>query len=210
MYQQYRDVPAFRMEHAVLTMETWPLLWSATALLNVHLSALTQQCSRQHVPFTMYVRWESTCLAFERAQQAAPNQQCIVFWAAGKVLLLEKFGLTAWLQDSTMPDTLGSVCNNIRFANAPANSSEHCQGFVYDAEHSTAFFKVQPRETWLGTKNLCSSPTTYTWLRTLGQLHCMSTLHIHIACLCSLHSFACLLENIVGTAWHSLVSYVMV
>ena len=90
-----------------------------------------------------------------------------------------------------MPDTLASVCNNIRFANAPANSSEHCQGFVYDAEHNMAFFKVQPSQMWLDTKDLCSSPTTYTWLRTQGQLYHMS----HIAyshCMSMLNAQLCL------------------
>lgn len=74
-----------------------------------------------------------------------------------------------------MPHVLASVCNNIKFADAPINSSEHCQGFVYDAEQNIAFFKPQPASRLLDSSDLCSSPTTYTWLRTQGQLTVLST-----------------------------------
>ena len=74
-----------------------------------------------------------------------------------------------------MPHVLASVCNNIRFADAPTNSSEHCQGYVYDAEQNIAFFKPQPASRLLDSSDLCSSPTTYTWLRTQGQLTVLST-----------------------------------
>ena len=86
-----------------------------------------------------------------------------------------------WLQDSAMPDTLASVCNNITFANPPASSSGFCQGFVYDAAKNIAFFEPQPASRLLDTSNLCSSPKAYTWLRTQGQLHFFSYLHCLLA-----------------------------
>ena len=77
----------------------------------------------------------------------------------------------AWmqcLQDSTMPDILANICNSITITNPPANSSKFCQGFVYDDARNVAVFKPQPASGLLDTNNLCSSPTTHTWLCTQG------------------------------------------
>ena len=110
----------------------------------------------------------------------------------------------AWmqfLQDSAMPDILANVCNNIRFVNPPANSSNFCQGFVYDDAKNTAFFKPQPASglALLDTNNLCSSPTTHTWLRTQGPLtqSCPS-------CISILTVKAMSQTPDVGTAFHGI------
>ena len=71
---------------------------------------------------------------------------------------------------------LASICNDIQF-NADANISAQCQGFVYEAKQKIAFFKPQPAARMLNTNDLCSNPTTYTWLLTKprGWLHCIHT-----------------------------------
>ena len=73
------------------------------------------------------------------------------------------------LQDGTLPDTLAAICNSIRFEPASANFTEYCQGFVYDVRQQVAFFKAQPDNRLLGVKDMCSNPTTYTWLHTQGR-----------------------------------------
>ena len=81
--------------------------------------------------------------------------------------------MDAWmqcLQDSTMPDMLADICNNITFANPPVTSSRFCQGFVHDDARNITVFKPQPASGLLDISNLCSSPTTHTWLRTQGLL----------------------------------------
>lgn len=64
-----------------------------------------------------------------------------------------------------MPNKLASICNNIKFIPS-GNSSEDCQGFVYDTQQKRAIFKPQSAISLLGTGSLCAHPTTYTWLLT--------------------------------------------
>ena len=102
--------------------------------------------------------WQAAC---------ACNQVCCYCWCC--TVTPQPNLQDAWmqcLQDSTMPNTLASICDNVTFANPPASSSEFCQGFVYDAAKNIAFFKPQPASGLLDTSDLCSSPIAYTWLRT--------------------------------------------
>ena len=62
-----------------------------------------------------------------------------------------------------MLEYLASICNDIQFT-ADANISADCQGFVYERKQNIAFFKPQPASGLLDTSDLCSNPTTYTWL----------------------------------------------
>lgn len=64
------------------------------------------------------------------------------------------------LQAGCLPETLASICNNITFT----DSSQPCQGFVYDYEQEIAFFKPCPRSGPLGASDMCINPTAYTWL----------------------------------------------
>ena len=73
------------------------------------------------------------------------------------------------LQDSTLPDTLAAVCNDIGFVGSDGTSTIVCQGFVYDRQQNVAFFKGQINGQLLDTKRLCSAPTTYAWLRNTGK-----------------------------------------
>lgn len=80
------------------------------------------------------------------------------------------------LQDSTMPGTLASICNNITFASTSGNGNQFCQGFVYDVQKHVAVFVAGPNSArqLLGPNDLCRHPTSYTWLRTQGQLQDVS------------------------------------
>ena len=75
-----------------------------------------------------------------------------------------------------MPETLASVWNNITFASMPANTTQFCQGFVYDVQKHVAAFVAGPSSAseLLDPTDLCRHPTSYTWLRTQGQLPNMS------------------------------------
>lgn len=100
------------------------------------------------------------------------------------------------VQDSFVPEIMTSICNVIKFT-ADTNISPECQGFVYDSEQKIAFFKPQPQTRLLDSSNLCSNPTTYTWLRSekRGWLHCTNT------CI-NLPGYRCLCRT-VEHAWHS-------
>ena len=101
------------------------------------------------------------------------------------------------LQDGFMPEFASSICNDTKFTADRAD----CQGFVYDSKQKIAFFKPKPAVRLLDTGDLCSSPTTYTWLRTLGQLHGIYNcpdLH-KCNCSCCGKCMACLVKSRVAT-----------
>lgn len=115
------------------------------------------------------------------------------------------------VQGSFTPDKPTSICNDIKFV-PNGNSSDDCQGFVYDTQQKIAFFKPQPVSGLLGTGDLCANPTTYTWLLTVnrGQLCCINCyieLHVYShLCMCLDKSrFTCNLDLCIANEDHVVV-----
>ena len=77
------------------------------------------------------------------------------------------------VQDSFLPETLASICNDIKFVPG-GDSRDDCQVFVYDVQKIIVFFKPHdmqdlPANSSPGTDGLCAHPTAYTWLLTANQ-----------------------------------------
>ena len=82
------------------------------------------------------------------------------------------------MQDSTLPDTLAQICDDITFQGVtdpfsnltPENGPLVCQGFVYDSVQGVAFFKGQLANQTIDQKNaLCYTPNSTLWLLNAGQ-----------------------------------------